>query len=104
MIVEVGQTALSLIVVAGTLVLTVAVIGLAVVRDEQVRVHALALGAIGPLIVLLTVPLWGNGRMVLTALLFAVFLLVASAVSAHAILELLKEQQDQADEADGSDR
>lgn len=96
----IGETALSAVVVLGTLVLTIGVIGLAVVRDDQIRVHALALGAIGPLIVLLSVPFWGDGRMVLTAILFAGFLLVASAVSAHAIMALLKEQHDRAEGQD----
>lgn len=88
-----AELALSLVSAAGTLLLTIAVVGLAVVRDDQVRIHALALGGIGPLVVLLSVPFWGDLRMVLTAALFGVFLLVASAVSAHAIMAVLREQR-----------
>lgn len=84
-----GEGAVSAIVVAGTLLLTLGIAGTAVVRGYQLKVHALSLGAVGPLIPLLAAPLWGNTRMILTALLLFLMLAVASAVSAHAIMRLV---------------
>ena len=84
-----GEGAVSAIVAAGTLLLTLGIGGAVLVRNHQLRVHALSLGAIGPLVTLLSALMWGDGRMILSALLLFALLAVSSAVSAHAIMRLV---------------
>lgn len=90
----VGETGVSIIAVAATLPLSIGLIGLTLVGKKQVKVHALGLAATGPLLLLLTTPLWGEGRVVLTGLLLSVFLLLTAAVSGHAIASLMHSQKE----------
>ncbi|HUF55779.1 MAG TPA: hypothetical protein VMM55_04375 [Thermohalobaculum sp.] len=82
-------TAVSALAILGTAVLTLGIGWAALARDGQLKVHALSLGAVGPLVTLLAAVFWGDGRMIVTALLLFAFLVVASAASAHALMRLV---------------
>lgn len=84
-----GATVVGALAVLGTGVLTLGIGWAALARGRQLKVHALSLGAIGPLVTLLAAALWGDGRMIVTALLLFAFLVVSSAASAHALMRLV---------------
>ena len=79
--------------VLGTLILTLGIGWAALARDRQLKVHALSLGAVGPLVTLLAAAVLGEGRMIVAALLLIVFLAVASAASAHAVMRLVDQRK-----------
>ncbi len=84
-----AETAVSAVVLLGTAILTLGVGWAALARDRQLKVHALSLGAVGPLVTLVPAAIWGDGRMILAALLLIVFLVVSSSTSAHALMRLV---------------
>lgn len=84
-----GEGAASAIVVAGTVLLTFGIVAAVRVSERQLKVHAVSLGAVGPLLVLVSAPLWAEGRMLFAALLLSALLLVSAAVSAHAVMRLV---------------
>ena len=88
-----GEIMVSATALVGTLLLTLGIGAIAFTRRVQMKVHALSLALVGPLVVLLSVPFWGDLGMALTALVLAAFLTVASAVSAHAIMGLVRVQR-----------
>ena len=96
-----GSALLGAVVVVGTLILTLGIGWAAFARDRQLKVHALSLGAIGPLVALVAAVVWGDARMVVTALVLAAFLVVASAASAHALMRLVDDRKGRPDSAVG---
>lgn len=86
---EVATIAIGVLAVLGTAVLTLGIGWAALARDRQLKVHALSLGATGPLVTLVGAAVWGDGRMMVTALLLFAFLVVSSAVSGHALMRLV---------------
>ena len=79
--------------VLGTLILTLGIGWAALASDRQLKVHALSLGAVGPLVTLLAAAVLGEGRMIVAALLLMAFLAVASAASAHAVMRLVDQRK-----------
>ncbi len=89
----VGEAVLGAIVIAGTTLLTLGLGAVIMVRNLEVKVHALALAAVGPVLLLFTAPLWADGRMIVVALLLSAVLLLTSAISGHAIMTYLDAQR-----------
>lgn len=91
---DLASVAVTLIVIAATAVLTLAVVGLIRIPDTSVKVHAISKAVVlGPLLVLVaTLPIWELG-LILRAVLVAAFTVITAAVAGHAIVRLERRRE-----------
>ncbi|HET7408606.1 MAG TPA: hypothetical protein VFJ13_00265 [Paracoccaceae bacterium] len=85
----IGELGVSVIALAGMLPLTLGLVALVLAGNAQIKVHALSLAGVGPLLLLLSAPAWGDGRTLLTALILSAAMLLTTAISGHAIMRLV---------------
>ena len=89
----IGEAGVSLIAFLGMLPLTLGLVMLVLTGNLPVKVHALSLAGVGPLLLLLSAPAWADGRMILTALILSAAMLLTTAISSHAIMRLIATRQ-----------
>lgn len=83
------EIAADILVISGATILTVAVLAIVRLRDVYLQVHGVSLASIGGVLVtLLAIIAAGEPPMIARAALVALFLLLTSPVSAHALARL----------------